>query len=87
MTHKNKLDLESILRRHHGLLEISIKVNIRDASTLSMVYTPGVATPCLDIQKDITRAYEFTNKGNSILVLTDSSKLRRTKWNDNAAMP
>jgi malic enzyme len=69
------------------LLEISIKVNIRDASTLSMVYTPGVATPCLDIQKDITRAYEFTNKGNSILVLTDSSKLRRTKWNDNAAMP
>ena len=87
MTHKNKLDLESILRRHHGLLEISIKVNIRDASTLSMVYTPGVATPCLDIQKDITRAYEFTNKGNSILVLTDSSNLKKDKWNDNAAMP
>ena len=87
MTHKNKLDLESILRRHHGLLEISIKVNIRDASTLSMVYTPGVATPCLDIQKDITRAYEFTNKGNSILVLTDSSNLKKDKWNDNAVMP
>ena len=87
MSHHNKLNLENILRQKHGLIEIGIKVNIRDASCLSMVYTPGVATPCLDIQKDITRAYEFTNKGNSILVLTDSSNVKDDKWNDNAAMP
>ena len=87
MTHQNKLDLEKILRAKHGLIEISIKVHIRDASCLSMVYTPGVATPCLEIQKELGRAYELTNKANSILVLTDSSGLKKDKWNDNAAMP
>ena len=87
MSHKNKLDLETILRQKHGLIEINIKVNIRDVSCLSMVYTPGVATPCLEIQKDLSRAHELTNKSNSILVLTDSSGLKKDKWNDNAAMP
>ena len=94
-----ELSLESILKRTHGLFDIQIKVNIRDTEGLSLAYTPGVATPCLEIQKDLSKAYEQTNKGNSILVLTDSSKFAGDKkcnyikktvegksWNNNASM-
>ena len=100
----NKLDpelsLESILKRNHGLFDVQIKVNIRDTEGLSLAYTPGVGTPCLEIQKDQSKAYQQTNKGNNILVLTDSSKfagenkcnyLKKTvegkTWNNNASMP
>jgi len=99
----NKIDLdiplETILRRNHGLFDIQIKVTIRDTEGLSLAYTPGVATPCLEIQKELGKAYEQTNKGNSILVLTDSSKFAGDKkccyikktvdgktWNNNASM-
>ena len=65
----NKIDLdiplETILRRNHGLFDIQIKVTIRDTEGLSLAYTPGVATPCLEIQKELGKAYEQTNKGNS----------------------
>ena len=70
---KSEYSYENILRHRKGLLDIKIKVAVRDSECLSMVYTPGVATPCLDIQKDLSRAYEFTNKGNAIIILTDSS--------------
>ena len=86
----DEFSYENILRSKKGLLDLKIKVSVRDSECLSMVYTPGVATPCLDIQKDITRAYEFTNKGNAIIILTDSSKFYKEKggkWNNNAAMP
>ena len=95
-----ELSLESILKRNHGLFDVQIKVNIRDTEGLSLAYTPGVGTPCLEIQKDLTKAYQQTNKGNNILVLTDSSKfagekkcnyLKKTvegkEWNNNASMP
>ena len=94
-----ELSLESILRKNHGLFDIQIKVIIRDTEGLSLAYTPGVATPCLEIQKDLSKAYQQTNKGNSILVLTDSSKFAGDKkccylkkcvegktWNNNASM-
>ena len=94
-----ELSLESILKKNHGLFDIQIKVTIRDTEGLSLAYTPGVATPCLEIQKDLSKAYEQTNKGNSILVLTDSSKfagenkcnyIKKTvegkNWNNNASM-
>jgi malic enzyme len=93
------IPLETILRRNHGLFDIQIKVTIRDTEGLSLAYTPGVATPCLEIQKELGKAYEQTNKGNSILVLTDSSKFAGDKkccyikktvdgktWNNNASM-
>ena len=80
--------LEKILHKTHGLIDIKIKTSIRDAECLSLVYTPGVATPCLEIQKDITKAYEFTNKANSIIIVTDSSGVPSDKkWNNNASMP
>ena len=95
-----ELSLEGILKRNHGLFDIKIKVAIRDSEGLSLAYTPGVATPCLEIQKDLSRGYELTNKANSIIVLTDSSKfkgdnkcnlIKKTldgkSWNNNASMP
>ena len=89
---KSEYSYENILRHRKGLLDIKIKVAVRDSECLSMVYTPGVASPCLDIQKDLSRAYEFTNKGNAIIILTDSSyvckeKVPNAKWNNNAGMP
>ena len=95
-----ELTLEEILKKNHGLFDIKLKISIRDSEGLSLAYTPGVATPCLEIQKDISRSFELTNKANSILVLTDSSKFFiedekkcyltkktiRGKWNNNAPM-
>ena len=97
---KDELSLEEILKKNHGLFDIKIKVTIRDSEGLSLAYTPGVATPCLEIQTDISKSYELTNRANSILVLTDSSKFCnleekkcflttktiRGKWNNNAPM-
>ena len=40
---------------------------------LSIAYTPGVAYPCLEIEKDIDKAYDYTNKGNLVAVVTDST--------------
>ena len=95
----SELSLEGILKRNHGLFDIKIKVSIRDTEGLSLAYTPGVATPCLDIQKELARAYEQTNRANNVLVLTDSSKFCGDKksnlvkktldgktWNNNASM-
>ena len=95
-----ELSLEGILKKNHGLFDIKIKVAIRDTEGLSLAYTPGVATPCLEIQKDLSRGYEQTNKANAILVLTDSSKfyspdkkcyftkktINGKTWNNNASM-
>ena len=94
-----ELSLEGILKRNHGLFDIKIKISIRDTEGLSLAYTPGVATPCLDIQKELARAYEQTNRANNVLIVTDSSKfcgenkccltkkcLDGKKWNNNAAM-
>ena len=97
---KEQIELEEILKKNHGLFDIKIKAAIRDSEGLSLAYTPGVATPCLEIQKDLSRGYELTNKANSILVLTDSSKFGnpqdkkcfltkkdiKGKWNNNAPM-
>ena len=79
--------LENIISHLHGLIEIKLKLHIRDSACLSMVYSPGVAQPCLEIEKDITRAYEFTNKGNSIILVTDSSCVTEKPWHENASMP
>jgi len=43
------------------------------AEELSMAYTPGVAVPCKEIEKDVSLAYKYTNKGNLVAVVTDST--------------
>ena len=62
-------------RRHRGLIGIESKVPIRDRSVLSLIYTPGVAEPCLAIHKDPQKSFEYTCRGNTIALVTDGSKV------------
>jgi malate dehydrogenase (oxaloacetate-decarboxylating) len=62
-------------RRHRGLLAIQSKIPIRDEYILSLVYTPGVAEPCLRIQRDPSASFVYTMRGNAVAVLTDGSSV------------
>src|SRR5256886_5831424 len=62
-------------KRHRGVRGIESKVPIRDRSVLSLIYTPGVAEPCLAIRKDPVNSFEYTCRGNTIAVVTDGSKV------------
>ena len=64
------------LRLHEawkGKLEVSATVPVTTREELSLAYTPGVAQPCLEIQKDITKSYDLTRRHNLCLVATDGS--------------
>ena len=68
--------LERSLTLHRelkGKLEIKTKVKVSDRESLSLAYTPGVAQPCLEIQKDNDLSYELTGRGNTIAVVTDGT--------------
>jgi malate dehydrogenase (oxaloacetate-decarboxylating) len=69
------LDGIALRRKHQGLLSISVKVPVRDAETLSIVYTPGVAQPCLEIQANPLLSFDYTMRGNMIAVLSDGSSV------------
>lgn len=56
-----------------GKLDIRSKVRVNTRDDLSLAYTPGVAAPCLEIQKDINKSYELTGRGNLVAVITDGS--------------
>jgi malate dehydrogenase (oxaloacetate-decarboxylating) len=60
-------------RLHKGKLEIASKVPVKTKDDLSIAYTPGVARPCVEIDKDPNEAYELTIKGNAVAVVTDGS--------------
>jgi malate dehydrogenase (oxaloacetate-decarboxylating) len=62
-------------RRTRGLLGIHSKVPIKDEYILSLVYTPGVAEPCLAIHRDPEASFLYTIRGNAIAVLTDGSSV------------
>lgn len=66
---------ESILlhEKLSGKIEISTKATITSKEDLSLLYSPGVAQPCLEIAKDISKVYDYTIKGNTIAVITDGS--------------
>ncbi|MGN0673043.1 MAG: NADP-dependent malic enzyme [Anaerovoracaceae bacterium] len=57
----------------HGKLEVISRVPVKDDVALSLAYTPGVAQPCLEIQKDINKSYELTRRWNTVAVVTDGS--------------
>ena len=52
------------------------------AEELSMAYTPGVAIPCKEIEKDVSLAYKYTNKGNLVAVVTDGEKVTSLQQGD-----
>ncbi len=67
---------EESLRLHErirGKIEVVSTVPVRDKDDLSLAYTPGVAQPCLEIQKDVNRSYDLTRRWNLCLVVTDGS--------------
>lgn len=56
-----------------GKIEVVATVPVATKDDLSLAYTPGVAQPCLEIQKDVEKSYELTRRHNLCLVVTDGS--------------
>ncbi len=56
-----------------GKIEVVTKVPVNTRDDLSLAYTPGVAQPCLEIQKDIDKSYELTRRHNLVAVITDGT--------------
>ena len=56
-----------------GKLEITARAKVDNKEALSLAYTPGVAQPCLEIQKDINKSYELTRRWNTVAVITDGT--------------
>ena len=56
-----------------GKLEIKCRAAVDSSEALSIAYTPGVAQPCLEIQKDINKSYELTRRWNTVAVVTDGT--------------
>lgn len=56
-----------------GKIEVNATVPVETKDDLSLAYTPGVAQPCLEIQKDISKSYDLTRRHNLCLVVTDGS--------------
>ena len=64
------------LRLHYawkGKLEMVPRAEVNSKEALSLAYTPGVAQPCLEIQKDVNKSYELTRRWNTVAVVTDGS--------------
>lgn len=62
-------------RRYRGLIGIQPKLPVRDRATLSVVYTPGVAKPCLEIDQDHSKSFDYTIRGNTVAVISDGSSV------------
>ena len=62
-------------RAYHGKIQVLPKVPVRDRSDLSIWYTPGVAEPCKEIKEDKEKVYEYTNKGNTVAVISDGTRI------------
>ena len=56
-----------------GKIEVTARVPVETKEDLSLAYTPGVAQPCLEIQKDVNKSYELTRRWNLCAVITDGS--------------
>lgn len=67
---------EESLQKHYewkGKIEVVARCDVKDSHGLSTAYTPGVAQPCLEIQKDISKSYELTRRHNLVAVVTDGT--------------
>ncbi len=56
-----------------GKIEVTTRCDVSDTHGLATAYTPGVAQPCLEIQKDISKSYELTRRHNLVAVVTDGT--------------
>ena len=76
MSEKKMTVAEESLALHYekkGKIEVVSTVPAKNSRDLSLAYTPGVATPCLEIQKDVNKSYELTRRHNLCLVVTDGT--------------
>ena len=67
---------EESLKKHYewkGKIEVNARVEVKTKEDLSLAYTPGVATPCLEIQKDESKSFELTRRWNTVAVITDGT--------------
>ncbi len=71
------MDIKQLsLKKHYewgGKIEVVSRVRIEDRQDLSLAYTPGVAEPCLEINKDVNKSYELTRRHNLVAVVTDGT--------------
>lgn len=69
---------EESLQKHYewnGKIEVVSRVHINSSKDLSLAYTPGVAEPCLEIQKDYKKSFELTRRNNLVAVVTDGTAI------------
>lgn len=76
-TEEKKMDYAKESLKMHcelkGKIEMVSRAKVDSKEALSLAYTPGVATPCLEIQKDINKSYELTRRWNTVAVVTDGT--------------
>ena len=68
--------MEESLKKHYewaGKIEVASRVPVKGKVDLSLAYTPGVAAPCLEIQRDEEKSYELTRRWNTVAVVTDGT--------------
>lgn len=68
--------MKESLKKHYewgGKIEVVCKAPLNNKDDLSLAYTPGVAEPCLEIQKDVDKSYELTRRSNLVAVVTDGT--------------
>ena len=71
-TSKRSLDLHEQL---HGKIEVVSRKHVETRDDLSLMYTPGVAEPCRQIQADYQKSWELTRRGNMVAVITDGTAI------------
>ena len=71
------MDIKELAMKKHeewaGKIEIKPRTTAQSKEALSLAYTPGVAEPCLAIQKDVNLSYELTRRWNTVAVVTDGT--------------
>lgn len=70
--------MEDAIKLHpfyRGKIETTLKCCVRDFQDFAIWYTPGVSKPCLEIQADPEKAYEYTNKWNTVAVISDGTRV------------
>jgi malate dehydrogenase (oxaloacetate-decarboxylating) len=60
---------------YHGKIEVAAKVPVNSYDDFAIWYTPGVADPCKEIQKNPERVFDYTNKSNSVAIVTDGTRV------------
>ena len=71
------MDIKKVaLEKHYewaGKLEVTSRTPVTNKEQLSIAYTPGVAEPCLEINKDYNKSFELTRRWNMVAVITDGT--------------